>query len=150
MTIFNLYMFDRQGVLIYYGEWNRKRQSGMTIEEVCINISFQVEILSTLQFNLYSWYPLQEAKLMYGMLYSIRNFVAKMSPTDPQEGFQCYRTSKYKLNYLETPTGITYVMNTDLNAPNVRELLQLINNQVTFEWSLNHLLLMFPFVLRFT
>lgn len=34
MTIHNLYMFDRHGVLMYYGEWNRKRQSGMTIEEV--------------------------------------------------------------------------------------------------------------------
>ena len=35
MTIHNLYMFDRQGVLMYYAEWNRKRQSGMAIEEVC-------------------------------------------------------------------------------------------------------------------
>ena len=34
MTIHNLYMFDRNGMLMYYGEWNRKRQSGMTIEEV--------------------------------------------------------------------------------------------------------------------
>jgi len=34
MTIHNLYMFDRQGSLMYYGEWNRKRQSGMTIDEV--------------------------------------------------------------------------------------------------------------------
>ena len=39
MTIHNLYMFDRQGSLMYYGEWNRKRQSGMTIDEV-----FQVYI----------------------------------------------------------------------------------------------------------
>ena len=42
MTIFNLYMFDRQGVLIYYGEWNRKRQSGMTIDEVSCLVSLNI------------------------------------------------------------------------------------------------------------
>jgi len=108
MTIFNMYIFDRSGVLVYYGEWNRRRQSGMTIDE--------------------------EAKLMYGMLYSIKNFVSKMSPVDVTEGFQCYRTSKYMLNYLETPSGVKYVMNTDLNAISVRELLQLINSQVYIEY----------------
>jgi len=34
MTIHNIYIFDRQGVLIFYGEWNRKKQSGMTRDEV--------------------------------------------------------------------------------------------------------------------
>ena len=69
---------------------------------------------------------------MNGMLHSIRNFVSKMSPTDVREGFQCYKTNKYVLNYLETPSGVKYVMNTDLNSQGVRELLQAINSQVYF------------------
>jgi trafficking protein particle complex subunit 1 len=124
MTIHNLYIFDRQGVLIFYGEWNRKKQSGMTREEV-IFLKFLIET----NFIEYL-YCTQEAKLMYGMLYSIRSFVSKISPSDVKEGFQCYRTSKYKLNYYETPSGIKYIMNTDLNAQNIRELLQAVNSQV--------------------
>lgn len=34
MTIYNMYIFDKFGTLMYYGEWNRVKQSGITREEV--------------------------------------------------------------------------------------------------------------------
>ena len=37
--------------------------------------------------------------------------------------FQNYRTSKYKLHYMETPTGVKIVLNTDLNVGNIDEIL---------------------------
>lgn len=67
---------------------------------------------------------------MCGMLFSIKSFVTKMSPLDTKEGFLYYKTSKYMLHYLETPSGVKFVLNTDVNAQGVRDLLQQIYSQV--------------------
>uniref|UniRef100_B1ASW6 Trafficking protein particle complex subunit n=1 Tax=Mus musculus TaxID=10090 RepID=B1ASW6_MOUSE len=97
MTVHNLYLFDRNGVCLHYSEWHRKKQAGIPKEE--------------------------EYKLMYGMLFSIRSFVSKMSPLDMKDGFLSFQTSRYKLHYYETPTGIKVVMNTDLGVGPIRDVL---------------------------
>lgn len=81
---------------------------------------------------------LQEGKLMYGMLFSIKSFVAKISPLDPKDGFMNYRTTKYTLHCLETPSGLKFVMNTDNQAQGVRELLKKIYGEIYVKYAIRN------------
>ncbi|XP_038604859.1 trafficking protein particle complex subunit 1-like [Tachyglossus aculeatus] len=105
MTVHNLYLFDRNGVCLHYSEWHRNKHAGIPKEE--------------------------EYKLMYGMLFSIRSFISKMSPLDMKEGFLAFQTSRYKLHYYETPTGLKVVMNTDLGMGSIRDVLHHIYSGVS-------------------
>ncbi|XP_046336108.1 trafficking protein particle complex subunit 1-like [Haliotis cracherodii] len=108
MTVFNFYIFDRNGTCLYYAEWNRKKQSGISKEE--------------------------EFKLMYGMIFSIKSFVNRISPTDMKDGFMNFKTTKYKLHFFETQSGLKFIMNTDLNVGSVKETLQLIYSSIYVEY----------------
>lgn len=56
MTVYNLYIFNREGQCIYYKEWNRTKHSGLSQE--------------------------QEFKQMFGLITEMKSFVSKMAPTD--------------------------------------------------------------------
>uniref|UniRef100_A0A4W5NBK2 Trafficking protein particle complex subunit n=1 Tax=Hucho hucho TaxID=62062 RepID=A0A4W5NBK2_9TELE len=94
MTVHNLYIFDRNGSCLHYGEWNRKKQAGISKEEVR-----------------------QEAQLI-----------------QLKDGFLTFQTSKYKLHYYETATGIKIIMNTDLGVPNAKDILHQIYSTLYVEY----------------
>ncbi|XP_058444595.1 trafficking protein particle complex subunit 1 [Malaya genurostris] len=106
--IYNLYVFDKYGTLLYYGEWNRLKQSGITKDE--------------------------ESKLMYGMLFSLKSFVNKISPIDPKEGFLYYKTNKYALHFVEVSSGLKFVLNTDTTATGIKDFLLQLYSKVWVEY----------------
>ncbi|KAK3870408.1 hypothetical protein Pcinc_012679 [Petrolisthes cinctipes] len=76
----------------------------------------------------------EEAKLMYGMIFSMKSFVTKVSPVDLREGYMSYATNKYCLNLYETPSKLKFVLNTDTHAQGIKELLHQLYTQVYVEY----------------
>ncbi|RZC69800.1 hypothetical protein C5167_032934 [Papaver somniferum] len=87
-----MYVFNRNGVCLLYREWNRP--------------------LRTLSSQ-------QDHKLMFGLLFSLKSFTAKMDPSSVEKGnlgvpqlpgqgcsFHSFSTNSYKLSLMETPSGI--------------------------------------------
>ncbi|CAE6540433.1 unnamed protein product [Rhizoctonia solani] len=67
----------------------------------------------------------EEAKLVYGVLLSLRHMVQKLSGR-PDEAFSSYTTAAYKLHYFETMSGYKFIMLTDPSADALRFILRQI------------------------
>ncbi|KAI8390337.1 Sybindin-like family-domain-containing protein [Blakeslea trispora] len=76
----------------------------------------------------------EEAKLVYGVVLSLRNFVRKLSGK---------QTSTYRLHYYETPTGLKFVMNSDPQTENLRLVLKQIYTQLYVEFVVKNGLMRF-------
>lgn len=68
----------------------------------------------------------EEAKLVYGVVLSLRNMVKKISGRDEQ--FTSYRTSSYRLHLYETVSGYKFVMLSDAATDGLRFVLRQIYN----------------------
>jgi hypothetical protein len=108
MTVYNLYIFDRNCTCLYYKEWVRHKEAGIPKDE--------------------------EYKLMYGMIFSIKSLISRLSITSAKEGLVGYSASNYKLHYFETPTGFKFVMNTDTSVGNVQDILRHIYARIFVEY----------------
>ena len=71
---------------------------------------------------------------MYGMIFSIKSLISRLSVTSAKEGLVGYAASNYKLHYFETPTGFKFVMNTGTNVDNIQDNLRHIYARIFVEY----------------
>ncbi|KAK8956697.1 hypothetical protein KSP39_PZI001540 [Platanthera zijinensis] len=109
-----LYIFNRNGVCLLYREWHRP--------------------LRTLDAQ-------QDQKLMFGLLFSLRSFTAKMDPTSVDKGnlgvpllpgqgcsYHSFQTNTYKLSFMESPSGIKLILVTHPKTGDLRDSLRYMYN----------------------
>mmetsp|Transcript_50045 Transcript_50045/g.156628 ORF Transcript_50045/g.156628 Transcript_50045/m.156628 type:complete len:187 (-) Transcript_50045:477-1037(-) len=109
--IYCFYLFDRNGVCLYYEDWHRvKRPKNLP----------------------------EEQKLIFGLLFSLKATVCAMRPGGDgklvPDALQSYNTSTYKLHYYETPTGLRFILITDPPVPSLRECLRQIYSHIYVEY----------------
>ncbi|BGP08887.1 Trafficking protein particle complex subunit BET5 [Rhodotorula toruloides] len=75
----------------------------------------------------------EEAKLVYGVVFSLRNMVNKLSSRG-EESFHSLSTSSYKLHYLRTPTAYHFVFLSSPQPTSLRPLLRQIYTGPFNEW----------------
>ncbi|KAH8600804.1 Sybindin-like family-domain-containing protein [Bisporella sp. PMI_857] len=135
MVVYSFYIFDRHTECIYSKLWARDRPlssggtGGGTGTRPISGSSTNSNGLAPQELGPARARPARlsaqdDAKLIFGTIFSLRNMVRKLG--GPDDSFISYRTSQYKLHYYETPTSIKFVMLTDTQTLNMRNVLHQI------------------------
>ncbi|KAH0612817.1 uncharacterized protein H6S33_009197 [Morchella sextelata] len=141
MTIYSFYIFDRHCECIYIKQWHQRDKfrptssagpSGTDSPASLTGDGKRSSAGSTL-LRSNDTNPSRpggrlsvqdDAKLIFGVVFSLRNMVRKLS--GPEDSFISYRTGAYKLHYYETPTNLKFVLLTDVKMNNLRVVLHQI------------------------
>ncbi|KAG1700121.1 hypothetical protein DVH05_011933 [Phytophthora capsici] len=126
--IFSFYIYTRSGSCLYQEKWAVAGGKSVTYSD-----------------------PEEEKRLLFGLLFSLKEFVGKIAPTtatqsnadpfgaaDPvasgsgasPESMQRYQTDSYTCHQYETPSGLRFVMMTDNNAGDLTPTLKYIYSQI--------------------
>ncbi|KAG4103570.1 putative trafficking protein particle complex subunit [Neocallimastix lanati (nom. inval.)] len=126
--IYNFYLFNRHCKCIYYANWQNDDDGSLSTK------------------NDMKWE--EEAKLVYGVVYSLRNLCRKLSTIngtpeknekgeeneEDERGFLSYKTNSYKLHYYETASGLKFVVCTDHRTPNLQDMLHQVYRDIYVEY----------------
>ncbi|RJE26033.1 hypothetical protein PHISCL_01635 [Aspergillus sclerotialis] len=124
MVVYSFYIFDRHAECIYKRRWLPRPTS---ISGKASRPTSEIPSSSNgvpPVFGQSDRTTDDDAKLIFGTVFSLRNMVRKLGGED--DSFVSYNTSQYKLHYYETPTNIKFVMLTDVKSPSMRVALQQI------------------------
>ncbi|CAK9785761.1 snare-like protein [Cutaneotrichosporon oleaginosum] len=154
MTIYSLYIFDRHCDCVYYQDWQRTRAVRTPADDRAGVHRLPAPVAPGARESIFSasgaggagagagagtgvgagtgaapkrqaGLPFdEEAKLVYGVVLSLRNMVKKLSGRDEQ--FTSFKTAQYRLHLYETLTGYKFVLLSDPSADSLRFVLRQI------------------------
>jgi len=122
MVLYNIYIFDRDGICLYYWEWSRPKSIRPPLT------------------------PLDDQKNLYGLFFSMKTFAAALDPNGEGKplgaqarigegcSFHSFRTNNYKLHFFESPSGIKIVLNTDNEVGDLKSQLAYIYECIYVEY----------------
>lgn len=108
--LYNLYIFNKHGINIYYREWSRP--------------------LNTLEHD-----AKEEKRLMFGMLYSIQQMVTKLSGSpETGEKYLTLQTDSYALHCFVTGSGLRFIVNSDKSVGDFQPVMRRLFSDVFVEY----------------
>ncbi|KAB2576932.1 Sybindin-like protein [Lasiodiplodia theobromae] len=122
MVIYSFYIFDRHTECIYSKRWLRPTANHAKAGRPTSGGSLMSD--GDGQVGRKALSKEDDAKLMFGSVFSLRNMVKQLGGED--DTFLSFRTAEYKLHYYETPTRLKFVMLTDTKTNNLRIVLHQI------------------------
>ncbi|OJD38815.1 sybindin-like family protein [Diplodia corticola] len=122
MVIYSFYIFDRHTECIYSKRWLRPSGAHAKAGRPTSGGSLMSDGDPQAGRKMLS--KEDDAKLMFGAVFSLRNMVKQLGGED--DTFLSFRTGEYKLHYYETPTRLKFVMLTDTKTNNLRIVLHQI------------------------
>ncbi|PNY23767.1 Sybindin-like protein [Tolypocladium capitatum] len=109
MAVFSFYIFDRHTECIYTKSWLPPVRPASSSAAAAAASSRRAS---------------DDAKLVFGTVFSLRNMVRKLGGDD--DAFISYRTGQYKLHFYETPANLRFVLLTDTASASMRNVLHQI------------------------
>lgn len=138
--IYSFYIYTRNGSCLYQEKWNAGASKAMTYSD-----------------------PEEEKRLLFGLLFSLKEFVIKIAPTStgamlpgggmangdlagatdaalnaPREGLQRFQTNSYTCHQYESPSGLRFVLMTDNHAGDLSAVLKHIYSHIYVEYVVNN------------
>ncbi|OAQ91304.1 transport protein particle complex of the golgi, subunit bet5-like protein [Purpureocillium lilacinum] len=128
MVVYSFYIFDRHTECIYAKSWlpppQPARPTSASSASAAAAASASTAAAAPTQQPSAVSASSDDAKLVFGTVFSLRNMVRKLGGDD--DAFISYRTGQYKLHFYETPANLRFVLLTDTGSASMRNVLHQI------------------------
>eukprot|EP00898_Chlorokybus_atmophyticus_P003556 jgi/Chlat1/4200/Chrsp27S04293 len=144
-SLFTLHVLARNGANVYYHVWRKPRTTSAAAAAAKRKEAAPPKKGGKQTSN-------DDHKLLFGLLFSLASFVAKIDPVTGSKGtcsFHSFTTNVYKLHYMDTPSGLKFVLMTTPQVGDMRDALQHVYSNLYAEFVVKNPLYKFGEPFRF-